>query len=101
MRLAIMKKIMGGMLALAVLVLMSACGMNHSQPDDSASQATPTQQVDENASQTPTETDDGSNSQAPVKNTFTEEEKALIESQEGVTVDEDGVIQVDVSGMFE
>lgn len=88
MSLAAIKKVMGGMLALFVLLTMSACGMNHNEAEDPGSQA-------------PVETDDGSSSEAPVKNTFTEEEKALIESQEGVTVDEDGVIQVDVSGMFE
>lgn len=89
------------MLALFVLFTMSACGMNHNEAENQESQAPATHQVDETISQAPVETDDGSSPEAPVKNTFTEEEKALIESQEGVTVDEDGVIQVDVSGMFE
>lgn len=35
------------------------------------------------------------------KTSYTEEEKALIESQEGVTIDENGVMQVDVGNIFE
>lgn len=101
MRLAVGKKVMGGILALSVLFMMSACGMNHNQPDDQESQAVATEQVDQNTTQTPAETDAGSNSEVPVKNTFTEEEKELIESQEGVTVGDDGVVNVDISDMFE
>lgn len=101
MRLAVGKKVMGGILALSVLFMMSACGMNHNQPNDQESQAVATEQVDPNATQAPAETDAGSNTETPVKNTYTEEEKAFIESQEGVTVDDNGVINVDVSDMFE
>lgn len=35
------------------------------------------------------------------KTSYTEEEKAFIESQEGVTIDENGVMQVDVGNIFE
>lgn len=97
MKLAANKKIVASMLALSVLFMMGGCRMNNNQE----SQAVATEQVEPNASQTPAETDAGSNSEVPVKNTFTEEEKEFIESQEGVTVGDDGVVNVDISDMFE
>lgn len=97
MKLATNKKIVAGMLALSLLFTISGCRADNKQE----SQAVATDQVAQQDDQAPAETDNGNEAQTPVKNTYTEEEKAVIESQEGVTVDDNGVIQVDVSDMFE
>lgn len=91
---------MGGILALSVLMMLSACKMSHNQPNAQPSQSSTTDGTPD-SSQAPAETEKVSSTQVPVKDTYTEEEKAAIEAQEGVTVGEDGVIQVDISGMFE
>lgn len=97
MKLATNKKIVAGMLALSLLFTISGCRADNKQE----SQAVVSEQVEQNTQQPPAETHTGSDTETPVKNTYTEEEKAEIESQEGVTVDDDGVIQVDVSDLFE
>lgn len=94
------KKLVGGMLVLSALMMLSACKMNHNQPSSQPSQSVATDSA-QDSSQAPAETEPVSSTQVPVKDTYTEEEKAAIEAQDGVTVDENGIIQVDVSDMFE
>lgn len=98
--------------ALVFALLGVACGGNGSQSAApiSSTPASQSQSQSQSESQSQSQSqnvdngssseDEGNENSLPAKNSYTEEEKQILESQEGVSISEDGVMQIDISQNF-